>query len=1780
MKYDALQQAAVYSKVRKRKKRWHKVVTCLAAIVVFCTAYALILPAITQERPTFCGYEEHTHSEECMHKTVTLSCDPSQHTHTDACYDALGNYLCGISDVLLHSHSEICYDADGALRCKLAQISAHEHSQECYGEPSLICEPIEHVHNEECYDAPLLICTEETQLHEHDETCYDAPILMCTNEDPEHTHEEICYAQPVLNCTVKLEAHEHDETCYAEPVLHCTQEYEAHEHTDMCYGQAPVVCEMTELVPHCHNADCAAQGCTLPIICEHVHHDQCFTSEETGIFCEKEEHIHNDYCYIDKSADVETAKAWEATLPQELSGVWAEDALSVALSQLGYHESETNAEITADGVVKGYSRYGAWYGDPYGDWCAMFASFCLNYAQAKQEFIPFEANCQRWVEKLTENELYVPAESHVIESGDLIFFDYEGDNSADHVGLVVELIPADEDHPARVKTIEGNSSNCVKHNEYELTNPNIMGYGDVSKAQKNYDLTIVQELSYTDDSVTVKATYTEAAQIPEGAQLSVKAIDAEASLEAYESCYQEAQSLLSKADSDLNETIITDFKLYDICFVLEGEEIQPSDTVDIQITLPETKLNKDACVSVIHYEDDGAQFPTEQEYKLDEEGVLNTQFETDSFSLFAVVTTESEEKSIVNMSQYSVTRTNVSQLNGMTFAIAAGDYALHVNASNALVTKKLLTLEDSSKTGDEGLARWTFEQSSGSNYYLYTTQADTVMYLAWTNGTLALVTERASATVFTAARTGTNLTLANSGSYLKLSDTGVSMGTSTALSLYTVPTGTFSVVFDCQIGNPKYMGSNNRKYTISSETLAALGITDLSAWKNRTTDASGMIKLPTPEETPIPGNYPLKLNGWYDIVNKVFYDSSMFGKEIKVTNDTIFYPEWIAETYDIGQDEGLTTTPQPDTSDFINTYVFDYTELFNTHSANYSTSDGNWYFDPDSELGFFFFDYLDSGNISYMLNKDNAVDGVTVNAEKTAGTRGSSVTYPGTITAGIANEKRLNALFGTDDTLPGRHYLGEGDWLYSYDSESGFYFYNSARNAAAYNQSLQRFYVYDYVENIDSQNSLNDFLPFNYGDEERIYKEKDNEANYWVGMKSEITFYLPDDSGTGKNKSTHGTDMQLRFSGDDDVWIYIDDELVLDLGGVHDVVYGEINFSTGVVRTGQAFASNNVAQSSAHGYAEMPGLADGSTTGITTTTLPTIEGGKEHKITIYYLERGSSLSNCAVYFNLSPAHGLQITKQESNKIKKLAGAVFQVFDDEACTTPSSLYLLDLETGERTKVDDAKFTTGEDGVVACWGLLAGRTYYIKEVVPPPGYPIVSDYVIKINLDVEGEAVITTLDSSGKEWTFADAYYRVDDTEHMIAIDVYNDKFISGDREIHVRKIWAEGSEDIPETITVNLLANGEETGRSMELNAQDDWEGTFYELPIEDADGNEIEYTVQEIVPEGFTDGYVYVEGQKYTEMTQEGYWGTATAFEDGRKYRILTSDGKAVSNTSSSLLSLQTAAEDDTTQNWIATALSGGFLLQNESSGRSLTIASSGVSASQTTSGNNVTITLTNGRLRSNATTWNRYYYLYVQNNSLASSYRSQTTFTIQVWNDPVYEEVDTPPVWQITNTPLPTKLDIPVQKIWDSTVSEESKKEISVSLYLVSGDGGAATRLASLNLNEANGWKGTFEDYDRPEEGSFYCIAENTTDFKVTYGENTVSVFIDGQLSNAAKVTTDDSGNAAQVEVTNAFLVVLPATGGSGTYMYTLGGLVMILASILLLYKHQKRRKEDRASS
>ena len=501
MNHETIVRTQQLKRKRRIKARLKRVFMVLACVVVFCTTYALILPAITSSVDTSCGFEEHFHMPECYtqisESEPMLVCDIQSlglHVHGPECWDSENRVICGLPDYVAHSHDVLCFDGEGNLVCTLPERTTHVHTEQCYRgvtpETTVAETESDHVHGENCYAVlgEELACTvAESEGHTHGEGCYiPGETLLCTETDPEHVHGESCY-EPVLQCTVEeSEGHTHGEECYA-PVTELICTVGETEAVDSDRYDVPqeyeLICGEIQAEVHVHGAGCFRETpqvltCTLEEDVHHSHTELCYGIWELS--CEQEEHIHSIACYTDPEADLEVASDWEKSFADvELRGIWQQDVLAIARTQLGYTESAENYIVTESGVQKGYTRYGQWYGDPYGDWCAMFVSFCMHYGGV--EGIPLHSGCTPWIRELKEMNLFRPQGSYRPEAGDIIFFDWEGDGLSDHVGLVSELKDASKDGPAELITLEGNASNRVRYVSYDPKDTRIAGYGQLSR---------------------------------------------------------------------------------------------------------------------------------------------------------------------------------------------------------------------------------------------------------------------------------------------------------------------------------------------------------------------------------------------------------------------------------------------------------------------------------------------------------------------------------------------------------------------------------------------------------------------------------------------------------------------------------------------------------------------------------------------------------------------------------------------------------------------------------------------------------------------------------------------------------------------------------------------------------------------------------------------------------------------------------------------------------------------------------------------------------------------------------------------------------------------------------------------------------------------------------------------------------------------------------------------------------------------------------------------------
>lgn len=359
MNQDDFQNAEKFTKAHKKRKRWYKMVTCLACMVVFCTVYALIMPAVTLEKKT-CDIPEHTHTAECyapaetVQKTVPV-CDAKTldiHEHTAGCYDADGNLTCGYADFVVHHHDASCYDEDGKLWCPLPEIEVHQHKGSCYIVPEAAAKEV-HTHTEDCYtlERGELICTESTEAHQHTDDCYTETSTLICEED--HEHEENCYeVSRELTCGLTEEpAHRHTDDCYAwNKVLTCDLPTEPEE--DITEQAEPVlICDQTEVILHEHSAGCYDAGgkltCGRLEILEHQHTEECFeTVEEPSdtetLICGLEEHTHTEECNVTQETVDDQNAENEESVEQTVA-----DGLSVMGTAYGEGGTEVSYAVMA-----------------------------------------------------------------------------------------------------------------------------------------------------------------------------------------------------------------------------------------------------------------------------------------------------------------------------------------------------------------------------------------------------------------------------------------------------------------------------------------------------------------------------------------------------------------------------------------------------------------------------------------------------------------------------------------------------------------------------------------------------------------------------------------------------------------------------------------------------------------------------------------------------------------------------------------------------------------------------------------------------------------------------------------------------------------------------------------------------------------------------------------------------------------------------------------------------------------------------------------------------------------------------------------------------------------------------------------------------------------------------------------------------------------------------------------------------------------------------------------
>lgn len=341
-------------------------------------------------------------------------------------------------------------------------------------------------------------------------------------------------------------------------------------------------------------------------------------------------------------------------------------------------------------------------------------------------------------------------------------------------------------------------------------------------------------------------------------------------------------------------------------------------------------------------------------------------------------------------------------------------------------------------------------------------------------------------------------------------------------------------------------------------------------------------------------------------------------------------------------------------------------------------------------------------------------------------------TYTSYGTKGDCTDESLAYLFNNDSQANGRQ---KGKAVYNdvkglFQLQKGYYVYDSygsRGNYAVYNYTTNSFDVYNkagvYKGGVSDAN-LGQFFPFDSAD--KVFDEKGNSLspkqiidgstslNHHFGMSMTTEFVQPTNG-----KTTDGNDMIFEFSGDDDVWVYIDGVLVGDLGGIHEKATLKINFATGAVHVGHVDNANDPEKTIQDTTIKAMFQAAGADTSNRRFSGNTFLNSSKHTLSFFYLERGAGASNMSLKFNLTTLPSSEVEKVDQNG-EAVQDAKFALYQSDASWKTQGDPIAQGTTDDKGRLVLLK---SDDGSVLSFDNqhADGHNYFVlKETDLPAGY----------------------------------------------------------------------------------------------------------------------------------------------------------------------------------------------------------------------------------------------------------------------------------------------------------------------------------------------------------------------------------------------------------------------------------------------------------------------------
>ena len=332
----------------------------------------------------------------------------------------------------------------------------------------------------------------------------------------------------------------------------------------------------------------------------------------------------------------------------------------------------------------------------------------------------------------------------------------------------------------------------------------------------------------------------------------------------------------------------------------------------------------------------------------------------------------------------------------------------------------------------------------------------------------------------------------------------------------------------------------------------------------------------------------------------------------------------------------------------------------------------------------------------------------------------------------------LAYLFDPDTAQAGKESYEDVTGLFKVDA-NGNYYYSSGENFAEFDEENGVFRVYNrWAVKAGGSSPNGQFFPFNSAQEVFDWDEASKSLavanmnslhdaiNHYLGLSMEVEFQQPPD-GMVSVSTTQSKPMVFQFSGDDDVWVFIDGVLVADLGGIHDEMKVSIDFSSGAVTIQRAKDPNAETSitTTLRAQFEAAGKADP-----TVFDENTFAGNTQHKLQMFYLERGNTDSNLTLSFNLMEPVRNELVKVDEDG-NPLQGAAFDLY---AAKLNGDAPIYDQTTGQYAvgqKINSEPLVTGADGVCALpkYDYSAHTYYVLRETSAPEGCFSTGDVLLK-------------------------------------------------------------------------------------------------------------------------------------------------------------------------------------------------------------------------------------------------------------------------------------------------------------------------------------------------------------------------------------------------------------------------------------------------------------------